>query len=195
MTKHLNNPNEYTVDPVYANEASSKDFVLGAIAGAIIGAAAALLLAPKAGRDLRHDVSTQAVQLRHKSAELSAQAKEKTAELSAQAKEKTAELSSTAVDKTKELAAKAQPLTDKVTPLVEKVKAAVPTKTPQPPTDDGTASTEEEPLTAEEKAAALESGLDPRGETGTTTEEIADALNVDVEEALKQVEQSKDKYK
>lgn len=189
MTKHSYNPNQhvqpYTVDPVYANEStSSKDFVVGAFVGAIIGAAAALLLAPKSGRDLRSDVSTQAVNLRHKSAELSAQAKEKTAELS-----------TTAVDKTKELAAKAQPLTDKVAPIVEKAKAIVPSKTPQQPTDDGTASIEEEPLTAEEKAAALESGLDPRGETGTTTEEAAEALNTDVEEALKQVEQAKDKYK
>lgn len=185
MTKYSYKPNEYTVDPVYANEsASTKDFVIGAFAGAIIGAAAALLLAPKAGRELRSDVSTQAVQLRDKGVALSTQAKEKTSELS-----------TTAVDKTKELAAKAQPLTEKVTPLVEKVKAVVPTKTAQPPTDDGTASTDEEPLTPQEKAAALESGLDPRGETGTTTEEIAAALNVDVEEALKQVEQAKDSYK
>lgn len=177
-------PQPYPIDPVYADEsASTKDFVVGALIGGIIGAAAALLLAPKAGRELRQDVTAQAVNLR-----------EKSAELSAQAKEKTAGFSSTAVDKTKELAAKAQPLTDKVTPLVEKVKNAVPTKTPTPPTDDGTAYVGDEELTAEDKAAALETGLDPRGEDGTTTE-ATQALEADVEEALNKVAEAKNKHK
>ncbi|OCS88308.1 YtxH domain-containing protein [Caryophanon tenue] len=174
----------YTVDPVYADEsATTKDFILGAVVGAVIGAAAALLLAPKSGHELRQNVATQAGTLRDKSVALSSTAKEKTAEFS-----------STAVDKTKELAQKAQPLTEKVTPLVEKVKAVVPSSTPKQPTDDGTANMDEEPLTPEEKAAALESGLDPRGDNGDTTDGV-EALDADVEEALRKVSEAKDKYK
>lgn len=39
------------------NNMSGKDFVIGAFVGGIIGACAALLLAPKSGRELRDDLS------------------------------------------------------------------------------------------------------------------------------------------
>ena len=97
-----------------------KDFVIGALVGGIVGAAAALLLAPKAGSELRNDVAVQAVTLKEKSVEISGTAKEKTTQLSNQLKEQSAT-------------------------LVEKVKAKT---TKQPPAfDDGTVSSEgEEPL-------------------------------------------------
>ncbi len=38
-------------------QVNGKDFVIGALVGGIIGAAAALLLAPKSGRELRGDIS------------------------------------------------------------------------------------------------------------------------------------------
>lgn len=107
-----------------------KDFVIGALVGGIVGAAAALLLAPKAGSELRNDVAIQAVTLKEKGAELSETAKEKTTQLSNQLKEQS------------------------VT-LVGKVKAKT---AKQPPAyDDGTVSSEgEEPLEDVFKEAAAE---------------------------------------
>lgn len=97
-----------------------KDFVIGALVGGIVGAAAGLLLAPKAGRELRSDVATQAVTLKDKSMEFSSTAKDKTAQLSSQLKEQS-------------------------THLVDKVKAK--TQKTNPVLDDGTVSSEgEEPL-------------------------------------------------
>ncbi|MEH7482758.1 YtxH domain-containing protein [Neobacillus drentensis] len=42
------------------NEESSNSFLLGAIIGGVVGAAAALLLAPKSGKDLRNKFNNQA---------------------------------------------------------------------------------------------------------------------------------------
>lgn len=107
-------------ESIYGEESvHMKDFVIGALVGGIVGAAAALLLAPKAGSELRNDVAVQAVTLKEKSVELSGTAKEKTTQLSNQLKEQS------------------------VT-LVEKVKAKT---AKQPPVFDGTVSSEgEEPL-------------------------------------------------
>lgn len=108
-------------EAIYGDEKiHAKDFVIGALVGGIVGAAVALLLAPKAGSELRNDVAVQAVTLKDKSIELSGTAKEKTAQLSSQLKEQS-------------------------TTLVEKVKAKTTKQTPI--LDDGTVSFEgEEPL-------------------------------------------------
>ena len=110
-------------EAIYGNDKiQAKDFIIGALVGGIVGAAAALLLAPKAGSELRNDVAVQAVTLKEKGVELSGTAKDKTAQLSSQLKEQS-------------------------TTLVEKVKAKT---AKQPPIlDDGTVSSEgEEPLDA-----------------------------------------------
>lgn len=110
-----------TVDPIYKEETiDMKDFIIGALVGGIVGAAAGLLLAPKTGRDLRNDVASQAITLRDRGVELSSTAKEKTVKISNQLKEQSVQ-------------------------LVDKVKS----KTSKLPTvfDDGTVSAEgEEPL-------------------------------------------------
>jgi len=115
------NANGQYRDPIYSNdEVNSKDFLIGALVGGIIGAAAALFLAPKSGAELRGDVSTQATQLKEKTVDLSSTAREKTSQLSTQLKEKSG-------------------------PLVDKVKS-IKSKTPTL-MDDGTASSEgEEPI-------------------------------------------------
>ncbi|WP_042374229.1 YtxH domain-containing protein [Neobacillus jeddahensis] len=48
-------------------EDSSGTFILGALIGGVVGAAAALLLAPKSGKELRITLSNQAGQLRESS--------------------------------------------------------------------------------------------------------------------------------
>jgi gas vesicle protein len=55
----------------------SKDFIIGALVGGMLGAAAALLLAPKAGKELRSDLNEQAGYLKDKSNEISQLAREK----------------------------------------------------------------------------------------------------------------------
>ncbi|MFC9541888.1 YtxH domain-containing protein [Lysinibacillus sp. NPDC056959] len=109
-------------ESIYEEErVNMKDFVIGALVGGIVGAAAGLLLAPKSGKDLLSDVAVQAVNLKDKSADFSTTAKDKTVQLSKQIQEQS-------------------------TQLVEKVKTL---KSAKAPTvfDDGTVSFEgEEPL-------------------------------------------------
>ena len=81
-----NLPQVYYVDSnraIYGEESSvnMKDFVIGALVGGIVGAAAGLLLAPKAGRELRGDVAHQAVNIKDKSVELSQQLKDQSTHL------------------------------------------------------------------------------------------------------------------
>lgn len=55
----------------YEEEMSSKDFLIGALIGGIIGAATALFLAPKSGKELRADLNTQASTLKEKASQSS----------------------------------------------------------------------------------------------------------------------------
>ena len=75
-------PQDYTKinDAIYGEETVHvKDFVIGAFVGGIVGAAVALLLAPKAGSELRNDVAVQAVTLKEQSSTLVEKVKAKTA--------------------------------------------------------------------------------------------------------------------
>ena len=111
------------------NESSGAgSFLMGALVGGVIGAAAALFLAPKTGSEMRGDLTTQATQLKDKSIEISSVAKEKATELTSVAKEKTGELSKTIQEQSGQ--------------LVDKVKS-MKSKTSMP-MDDGTASSEGE---------------------------------------------------
>ena len=136
-------------------------FIAGAIIGGVIGAATALFLAPKTGREMREDLTTQASQLKDKSIELSSTAKDKAVELSSTAKDKAAELSSAAKDYTADFTDTAKEKTTAFTTaakektselshslqeqsgqLVDKVKTA--TSKAKVPMDDGTVSSEGE---------------------------------------------------
>lgn len=159
-----NLPQVYYVDSnrsVYQDEESVnvKDFFIGALVGGIVGAAAGLLLAPKAGRELRGDVATQAVNL-----------KEKTVELSAAAKEKTAHLSTTTAEKTSQLT---QQLKEQSTNLVDKVKA----KTAKDPAivDDGTVSIEGEESLVEDIIVGVPTKEDPVQADFTDGQDISEA--------------------
>ena len=149
-----NLPQVYYVDSnrtIYGEEetVNIKDFVIGALVGGIVGAAAGLLLAPKAGRELRDDVAHQAVNLKDKSMELSSTAKEKTTQLSQQLKEQS-------------------------TQLVDKVKS----KSVKTPTvfDDGTVSSEgEEPLD-HVAVGDMSDGIEEVADRDTEKELLEDAL-------------------
>lgn len=75
------------------NSSSSKDFVLGAIIGGVVGAATALFLAPKAGKDLLHDLNDHASVLKQKGVELTGSVKDRGTEFISIAKDKTGQIS------------------------------------------------------------------------------------------------------
>ena len=66
---------------------NGKDFLLGAVAGAVVGALAALLLAPKSGRELRGDIAEQYHNVAHKTQEFAQTVSSKSQELAGKAKE------------------------------------------------------------------------------------------------------------
>ena len=74
----VNYPYRSNTDDFYDDDNSGAgSFLMGAIVGGVIGAAAALFLAPKTGREMRDDFSEQAVHLKNKGIELSSVAKDK----------------------------------------------------------------------------------------------------------------------
>lgn len=72
---------------------NAKDFIIGALVGSIVGAATALLLAPKSGKELREDLNEQAIILREKTGQFKDTAIEKGNQIASTAKEKTNEWS------------------------------------------------------------------------------------------------------
>lgn len=80
------------------NQNGSTNFLTGVIVGSIVGAATALLLAPKSGKELRSDINTQVSTIKDKSGEWKETVMEKGTEISATAKEKTAHLRQVAME-------------------------------------------------------------------------------------------------
>ncbi len=81
----------------------SKGFVLGAVIGGVVGAATALMLAPKSGKELRVDLNEGAKSLGEKTEKLRQTATEKTSQLKQTAMEKGSTLAETAKSKTSTL--------------------------------------------------------------------------------------------
>lgn len=164
MPNHLNYNDRGYTDSFYEDDykdSGAGSFLLGAVVGGVIGAAAALFLAPKTGKEMREDFSTQAVHLKEKGIEIStvakdkaeeytAVAKDKAEEYSTYAKDKAEEFTSVAKDKANEFTSFAKEKTDEVSKsmhdqseqLVDKVKSM--TSKVSVPMDDGTASLEGE---------------------------------------------------
>ncbi|BCB05298.1 YtxH domain-containing protein [Bacillus sp. KH172YL63] len=92
MTQQYNQNQNQATD---SNNINSKDFIIGTLIGGIVGAATALLLAPKSGKDLRNDINEQAVVIKEKTGQWKDTAVEKGNELAAVAKEKSSALSKT----------------------------------------------------------------------------------------------------
>ncbi len=164
MPNHLNYNDRGYTDSFYEDDykdSGAGSFLLGAVVGGVIGAAAALFLAPKSGKEMREDLSTQAVHLKEKGIEISTVAKDKAEEYTAVAKDKAEEYATLAKDKAEEFTtvakdkaevftSLAKEKTDEVTKsvheqseqLVDKVKSM--TSKISVPMDDGTASLEGE---------------------------------------------------
>jgi gas vesicle protein len=80
-----------------SNRKQGKGFLLGALAGSIAGSVAALLLAPKAGKELRHDISEGAHKVREQAASTASQVGETTGRIAKQARDQAVQFA----DKTK----------------------------------------------------------------------------------------------
>ncbi len=64
-----------------------KDFLIGALVGGIVGAASALLLAPKAGKELRGDIAEQYQSISQKTQEIAKSVKNQTVQVSGKARQ------------------------------------------------------------------------------------------------------------
>ena len=82
-----------------SNNSNSRDFVTGAIVGGLAGALAALLMAPKSGKELRGSLNEQTSTLKTKGVDLASVAKEKASGL----KETVTQQSSNLVNKVKDM--------------------------------------------------------------------------------------------
>lgn len=71
---------------------NGKDFWCGTIVGGLIGAAAALLLAPKAGRDTRSDLNRQWVTVKGKTQEVGRTVKHKAKEVGQTVREQSGDI-------------------------------------------------------------------------------------------------------
>ena len=70
------------------NNINTKDFIIGSLIGGIVGAAAALLSAPKSGKELRSDLNQQAGVVKEKTSQFRDSAVERSTDFANRAKEK-----------------------------------------------------------------------------------------------------------
>lgn len=77
---------------------NSKDFMIGALIGGLVGGLAALLLAPKSGREMRSTLNEQTSSLMDKTEKLKDTAVSKGTELASAAKDKASSLSQTVTE-------------------------------------------------------------------------------------------------
>lgn len=90
---------------------NTKDFVIGTLVGGIVGAAVALLYAPKSGRELRDNLNQGATDVRGRASDWKSVAYEKSSDWKDKAYVKGSEFKTKAVDSSKELSQKTQDLT------------------------------------------------------------------------------------
>jgi gas vesicle protein len=74
------------------DRASGVDFIAGFVVGALVGAAAALLLAPQSGEETRIMIRDRGIEIKERADELGVDARRRAEELQIQAKERAEEL-------------------------------------------------------------------------------------------------------
>ncbi|QGQ97482.1 YtxH domain-containing protein [Paenibacillus psychroresistens] len=90
------------------NNVDGKDFIIGAVVGGLLGAMAALLLAPKSGRELRQDLTEQYGTISEKTQQIASTVSEKTQQIASTVGEKTASIAKSATTHTNEWVDKAK---------------------------------------------------------------------------------------
>lgn len=93
---------------------NTKDFLIGTLIGGIVGAAAALLLAPKSGKELRSDISEQAQIAKEKTTAFTSTAYEKGNEWAQIAKDKSSSIAKTVQAQSQQVIGKVKEVASKV---------------------------------------------------------------------------------
>lgn len=86
-----------------AEKACAGDFLAGLLVGALVGAAAALLLAPQSGEETRTLIHDKGVELGHRADELGAEARQRAEEMQVRMKQAVEEGRATATQKKEDL--------------------------------------------------------------------------------------------
>ena len=111
-----------------ADNSGSGDFFAGFLVGALAGAAAALLFAPRSGEETRTIIRDKSIELKDRADELSAEARKRAEEMQVQARDRAQELQSQAKDRAQELQSqakgRAQDIQTRVKQAVEQGKQA-----------------------------------------------------------------------
>lgn len=81
-----------------SNEKKGKDLLIGAVVGGLLGAATALLFAPKSGRELRSNIAEQAQVVSDKTVQIASNVSQKTQEVAKTVSTTTSELYGKAKD-------------------------------------------------------------------------------------------------
>ncbi|GGI45747.1 hypothetical protein GCM10008018_13700 [Paenibacillus marchantiophytorum] len=81
-----------------SNEKKGKDLLIGAVVGGLLGAATALLFAPKSGRELRSDIAGQAQVVSDKTVHIASTVGQKTQDVAKSVSSTTTELVGKAKD-------------------------------------------------------------------------------------------------
>jgi gas vesicle protein len=81
-----------------SNSTKGKDLLVGAVVGSVLGAVAALLLAPKSGKELRGDIAEQVNNITEKTQQVTGEVTQKTQEIAKTVSSHTSELYSKAKD-------------------------------------------------------------------------------------------------
>lgn len=89
---------------------SAKGFIIGVVAGGVIGGLTALLYAPKSGRELRGDISRKSKELVSDAEEYADQARKKTAGIISDSRKKAEEILSEARSKAQSIGRGAEKL-------------------------------------------------------------------------------------
>src|SRR5699024_5992075 len=154
-------------------------FLLGAIVGGVVGAATALFLAPKTGKEMRDEFSSQASQFKEKSIELSSIAKDKATEYGNVAKDKAVEFADVAKEKTEEVTKTIQTQSSQD---VDKVKSVA---------RDGKESFDERlELDQEKESKLIDVAKEKVEEAEEETTQDEEALKEAVEESTEETEES-----
>ncbi|WP_203361456.1 YtxH domain-containing protein [Bacillus sp. REN10] len=122
-----NNPN-YEANSNYDDGSmNTKDFLIGALIGGMVGAATALFLAPKSGKELRENINLQAGSLKERASDWTDMARVKGYDLATEVKDKTASLTKVVQEQSNAVMGKVKTLAPANTQLEdEAVKAAEP---------------------------------------------------------------------
>ncbi len=94
-----------------AKNSNGKDFIIGSLIGGLVGAATALFLAPRSGKEMRDNLGQQASMVKKRTGKMTNSAFEKGTDFAAVAKDKTSSLSQVVTDQSTQIMDKVRSIT------------------------------------------------------------------------------------